>query len=112
MMAAMGAPSASIPTPEPVRYRPMFAGFGRASASACVHFVSAASLDGGLPAGLTRATLAVAGVRTLGKRDMRLNDALPNVEVDPETYAVRVDGELIRSEPARTLPLAQRYSLF
>jgi urease subunit alpha len=112
MMAAMGAPSASIPTPEPVRYRPMFAGFGRASASACVHFVSAASLDHGLPAGLTRATLAVSGVRTLGKRDMRLNDALPHLEVDPETYAVRVDGELIRSEPARTLPLAQRYSLF
>jgi urease subunit alpha len=112
MLAAMGAPSASIPTPEPVRYRPMFAAFGRASASACVHFVSAASLDGGLPAGLTRATLPVSGVRTIGKRDMRLNDALPHLEVDPETYAVRVDGELIRSEPARTLPLAQRYSLF
>jgi urease subunit alpha len=112
MMAAMGAPSASIPTPEPVRYRPMFAAFGRASAHACVHFVSAASLDGGLPAGLTRPTLAIGGVRHLSKRDMRHNDLLPHLEVDPETYAVRVDGELIRSEPARTLPLAQRYSLF
>lgn len=112
MAAAMGAPSASIPTPEPVRYRPMFGAYGRASANACVHFVSAASLDGGLPSGLTRATLAVRATRSISKRDMRLNDALPHVEVDPETYQVRVDGEIIRSEPAQTLPLTQRYSLF
>ena len=110
--ALMGAPSASIPTPEPVRYRPMFGAYGRASASACVHFVSAASLDGGLPAGLQRATLAVRGTRRVGKRDMVHNDALPAIEVDPETYQVRVDGQEIRSEPARTLPLAQRYFLF
>ncbi len=112
MAAAMGAPSASIPTPEPVRYRPMFGAFGRAPSSACVHFVSAASLDGGLPPGLTRATLAVRGTRTLTKRDMVHNDALPQVEVDPETYQVRVDGDIVTSEPARTLPLAQRYYLF
>ncbi|TVR94842.1 MAG: urease subunit alpha [Trueperaceae bacterium] len=112
MAAAMGAPSASIPTPEPVRYRPMFGAFGRAPSSACVHFVSAASLHGGLPTGLTRATLAVRGTRTVTKRDMVHNDALPHVEVDPETYRVRVDGEVVTSEPARTLPLAQRYFLF
>jgi len=112
MAAAMGAPSASIPTPEPVRYRPMFGNYGRASAQACVHFVSAASLAGGLPAGLRRATLPVGGTRRISKRDMRLNDALPHVEVDPETYAVRVDGVVIHSEPARRLPLAQRYALF
>ena len=112
MAAAMGAPSASIPTPEPVRYRPMFGAFGRAPSSACVHFVSAASLHGGLPAGLTRATLAVRGTRTVTKRDMIHNDALPHVEVDPETYRVRVDGEVVTSEPARSLPLAQRYFLF
>jgi urease subunit alpha len=112
MAAAMGAPSASIPTPEPVRYRPMFGAFGRAPASACVHFVSAASQGGGLPEGLARPTIAVRGTRTVTKRDMIHNDALPHVEVDPETYRVRVDGEVVTSEPARTLPLAQRYHLF
>ena len=110
--AAMGAPSASIPTPEPVRYRPMFAHFGQARSHACVHFVSQASLDGGLPAGLTRATLAVHGTRSVTKRDMVHNDALPVVEVHPETYRVRVDGEDVTSEPATRLPLAQRYFLF
>ena len=112
MAAAMGAPSASIPTPEPVRYRPMFGAFGRAPARACVHFVSAASLQGGLPPGLERMALAVHGTRRITKRDMVHNDALPNVHVDPETYRVTVDGEVVTSEPARTLPLAQRYSLF
>ena len=110
--AAMGAPSASIPTPEPVRYRPMFGHFGQALSHACVHFVSGASLDGGLPIGLTRATLAVHGTRSVTKRDMVHNDALPVVEVHPETYRVRVDGEDVTSEPATRLPLAQRYFLF
>ena len=110
--AAMGAPSASIPTPEPVRYRPMFGHFGQALSHACVHFVSQASLAGGLPVGLTRATLAVHGTRSVTKRDMVHNDALPVVEVHPETYRVRVDGEDVTSEPARRLPLAQRYFLF
>jgi urease subunit alpha len=110
--AAMGAPSASIPTPEPVRYRPMFGHFGQALSHACVHFVSGASLDGGLPVGLTRATLAVRGTRHVTKRDMVHNDALPVVEVHPETYRVRVDGEDVTSQPAARLPLAQRYFLF
>ncbi len=110
--AAMGAPSASIPTPEPVRYRPMFGQLGQALAHACVHFVSGASLDGGLPIGLTRATLAVHGTRHVTKRDMVHNDALPVVEVHPETYRVRVDGEDVTSAPATRLPLAQRYFLF
>ena len=110
--AAMGAPSASIPTPEPVRYRPRFGHFGQAMSYACVHFVSGASLEGGLPIGLTRATLAVHGTRSVTKRDMVHNDALPVVEVHPETYRVRVDGEDVTSEPATRLPLAQRYFLF
>jgi len=111
--AIMGAPSASIPTPEPVRYRPMFGAYGRAPARACVHFVSQAALAaGGLPEGLTRAALAVRGTRRIGKGDMIHNDALPHVEVDPETYRVRVDGEEIRGAAAATLPLTQRYFLF
>jgi len=110
--AIMGAPSASIPTPEPVRYRPMFGAYGGALARTCVHFVSQASLAGGLPEGLTRVALAVRGTRSIGKRDMVHNDALPVVEVHPETYRVRVDGEDVTSEPATRLPLAQRYFLF
>ena len=110
--AAMGAPSASIPTPEPVRYRPMFGHFGQALSHACVHFVSGASLDGGLPIGLTRETLAVHGTRHVSQRDMVHNDALPIVEVHPETYRVRVDGADVTSAPATKLPLAQRYFLF
>jgi urease subunit alpha len=110
--AAMGAPSASIPTPEPVRYRPMFGAYGGALQRACVHFVSQASLAGGLPDGLRRPTLAVRGTRRIGKGDMIHNDALPRIEVHPETYRVRVDGEEIRSAAAERLPLAQRYFLF
>jgi urease subunit alpha len=112
MAAAMGAPGASIPTPEPVRYRPMFGAFGQAPSQACVHFVSQASLDGGLPVGLTRATIGVHGTRHVTKRDMIHNDALPRIEVDPETYRVRIDGEDVTSAPATRLPLAQRYFLF
>jgi urease subunit alpha len=112
--AAMGDPNASIPTPQPVLYRPMFGALGRASASCAVTFVSRAALDAGVPTrlGLARRAVAVAGCRTVDKRSMVLNDALPRIEVDPETYAVRADGELMTCEPARELPMAQRYFLF
>jgi urease subunit alpha len=111
--APMGDPNASIPTPEPVRYRPMFAAFGKALTRVSFTFVSQAALErGGLPAGLNRTLLPVRKTRGLTKKDMRLNDALPKLEVDPETYRVLVDGEEITSEPAKILPLAQRYFLF
>ncbi|HWL80867.1 MAG TPA: urease subunit alpha [Roseomonas sp.] len=114
-MAPMGDPNASIPTPQPVHYRPMFAGFGRAMQASSVTFVSAASLESGDLAGrlgLARQLLPVRNTRTIGKRDMLLNDALPKIEVDPETYEVRADGELLICEPAAVLPMAQRYFLF
>jgi len=112
--AAMGDPNASIPTPQPVLYRPMFGALGRARASSCATFVSRAALEAGVPArlGLARRAVAVAGCRAVTKKSMRLNDALPRIEVDPETYAVRADGELMTCEPARELPMAQRYFLF
>jgi urease subunit alpha len=112
--AAMGDPNASIPTPQPVRYRPMFAAFGRALASTSITFLSKAALEAGVPRrlGLLRRVSAVSGCRGLSKRDMVWNDALPHVEVDPETYDVRADGELLTCEPAQVLPMAQRYFLF
>jgi urease subunit alpha len=111
--AAMGDPNASIPTPQPVHYRPMFASHGRALATA-VTFVSRTALAGGRLArlGLRKPLVAVSNTRRLGKKDMKHNDALPAIDVDPETYAVRADGELLVCEPARVLPLAQRYFLF
>jgi len=111
--AAMGDPNASIPTPQPVHYRPMFGAFGKALQTS-VTFVSQAALDGDALArlGLSKPLLAVSNTRKLGKRDMRLNDALPAMEVDPETYAVRADGVLLTCEPATVLPMAQRYFLF
>ncbi|MFL1461921.1 urease subunit alpha [Roseococcus sp. DSY-14] len=113
-MAPMGDPNASIPTPQPVHYRPMFGGFGKAMLASAVTFTSAAALEDGLAArlGLARPLLAVRNTRAIGKRDMVLNDALPQVEVDPETYEVRADGALLTCEPAATLPMAQRYFLF
>lgn len=111
--APMGDPNASIPTPQPVRYRPMFAALGEALTRVSFTFVSQAALEKGeLPAGLRRLLLPVRRTRGLTKKDMRLNDALPRVEVDPETYRVTVDGEEITSKPAQALPLAQRYFLF
>ena len=112
--AAMGDPNASIPTPQPVRYRPMFGAFGGALSNSSVTFVSRAAVEAGLGAqlGLHKQTVAVANTRGLSKNDMRHNNALPHIEVDPETYEVRADGELLRCEPARELPLAQRYFLF
>jgi len=112
--AAMGDPNASIPTPQPVLYRPMFGAFGRAPLSTSLTFVSAAALATGVPRslGLGKTPAAVTRCRGLGKRDMVHNDALPHLEVDPETYEVRADGQLLTCEPARELPMAQRYFLF
>ena len=111
--ALMGDPNASIPTPEPVRYRPMFGALGRARDALAATFVSQASLDrNGLPGSLRRAALPVRNTRRVGKRDMRLNDALPSIEIDPERYTVTIDGERIEPRPAMSLPLAQRYFLF
>jgi urease subunit alpha len=111
--ALMGDPNASIPTPEPVRYRPMFGALGRAPDALAATFVSQASLDRkGLPGLLRRAALPVRNTRRIGKRDMRLNDALPSIEIDPERYTVTIDGERIEPRPAMSLPLAQRYFLF
>ncbi len=113
--ALMGDPNASIPTPQPVHYRPMFGAFGRALPACGVTFVSAASLDMDLPGrlGLGRALLSVRNTRGgISKRDMVHNDLCPRIEVDAETYEVRADGELLICEPASVLPMAQRYFLF
>jgi urease subunit alpha len=112
--AAMGDPGASIPTPQPVRYRPMFAAHGAAIAATSVTFVSRAALDAGVPArlGLRRRAVAVERCRGIGKAAMVHNAYCPRIEVDPETYEVRADGQLLTCEPARVLPLAQRYFLF
>ena len=111
--ALMGDPNASIPTPEPVRYRPMFGALGRAQDALAATFVSRASLDRhALPASLRRTLLPVRNTRKLGKRDMVLNDALPSIEIDAERYTVTIDGERIEPRPATSLPLAQRYFLF
>ena len=112
--AMMGDANASIPTPQPVYSRPMFGSFGLAMAASCITFVSAAAVETDVAhrLGLRRAVMAVRGTRSIGKRDMKLNDALPVIEVDPETYEVRADGELLTCEPATVLPLAQRYFLY
>jgi urease subunit alpha len=110
--AMMGDGNASIPTPQPVVARWMFGGHGAAVDACSVHFVSQAGLDGGALAGLARRQVAVRGCRGIGKRDLIHNDALPKIEVDPDTYDVRADGERLVSEPADVLPLAQRYFLF
>jgi urease subunit alpha len=113
--APMGDPNASIPTPQPVHYRPMFGAFGRARTSTSLAFVSEAALREGLreKLGVQKELVAVENVRGgIGKKDMILNDATPVIEVDPETYDVRADGELLVCEPAEVLPMAQRYFLF
>ncbi len=114
-VAPMGDPNASIPTPQPVHYRPMFAQYGRAMQASCITFVSAAALEDGVGRrlGLQRALSAVSNTRGgIGKRSMVLNDATPTIEVDAETYEVRADGVLLTCEPAAVLPMAQRYFLF
>ena len=112
--SAMGDPNASIPTPEPVMYRPMFGSFGAATAPTSITFVSEAARNSGVPRqlGLKKRIATVRNCRRIGKKDMIHNSATPNIEVDPETYEVRVDGTVITCEPARVLPLAQRYFLF
>ena len=114
-MAAMGDANASIPTPQPVHYRPMFGAYGRALVESSLLFVSGAALDAGLgkSLGLTRPLVAVSNTRNqISKKSMIHNDATPHIEVDPETYEVRADGELLVCEPAEILPMAQRYFLF
>ncbi|WP_189556627.1 urease subunit alpha [Mesorhizobium sp. M4B.F.Ca.ET.089.01.1.1] len=113
--APMGDPNASIPTPQPMHYRPMFGAYGKALTNSSVTFVSKAALDAGLQEklGVDKAMVAVENTRGgIGKHSMVLNDATPHVEVDPETYEVRADGELLTCEPATVLPMAQRYFLF
>ncbi|APR78382.1 Urease alpha subunit protein [Minicystis rosea] len=110
----MGDANASIPTPEPVIMRPMFGALGRATGATSIAFVSQRAFEEGniRALGLGKRISPVSRCRGIGKRDMRLNDALPKITVDPETYEVRADGELLRHEPVAFLPLAQRYSLF
>jgi urease subunit alpha len=113
--APMGDPNASIPTPQPVHYRPMFGAFGGAPASSSVTFVSKAALADGLKErlGVEKTMVAVENTRSgISKASMVLNDATPHIDVDPETYEVRADGELLTCEPATVLPMAQRYFLF
>ena len=110
--AAMGDGNASIPTPQPYIYRPMFGHYGQALSSTSVHFVSQAGLDGAALRGLGRRLEPVSGCRTLGKKDLEWNDATPTIEVNPETYEVRADGKLLTCDPVDILPLAQRYFLF
>ena len=112
--APMGDPNASIPTPQPVHYRPMFAAYGGAIAATSVTFISRAAREAGVAQtlGLNKRTVPVRGTRGIGKRDMIRNAACPRIEVDPQTYQVRADGELLTCEPAEVLPLAQRYFLF
>ncbi len=113
--APMGDPNASIPTPQPVHMRPMFGAFGKAMTNSSVTFVSQAAIDAGLAEklGTAKQMLAVENTRSgIGKRAMILNNATPAIEVDPESYEVRADGELLTCEPADVLPMAQRYFLF
>ncbi len=113
-MANMGDPNASIPTPQPTFYRPQFAAHGRAKFSTAITFVSAASLETSAihQLGLCKILRPVRNCRAISKRDMKWNDALPKIEVDPETYTVKADGRELRCDPASVLPMAQRYFLF
>jgi urease subunit alpha len=112
--AAMGDANASIPTPQPVLPRPMFGAYGATPAATSVHFVAPAAIEAGLADRLAvnRKLVAVADTRSLGKSDLPENDALPRIEVDPNTFAVTIDGDLVTPEPVTELPMAQRYFLF
>lgn len=114
MCAQMGDPNASIPTPQPVYSRPMFGAFGRAVEQSAVSFVSNAAQSAGVRQtyGLAKQTVAVQNTRDIGKADLKLNSATPQIEVHPETYEVRADGELLTCAPAETVPMAQRYFLY
>lgn len=110
----MGDPNASIPTPQPVYYRPMFGSFGKAVSQTSITFLSKAAIKAGIPEKLKlqKIVKSVKGVRTLTKKDMVFNGETPSIEVDPQTYEVKVDGELINCEPVEVVPMAQRYFLF
>ena len=111
--ANMGDPNASIPTPQPMHYRPQFGAHGKARCATSVSFVSQAALEEGIDhLELTKRLVPAKNTRNIGKTDLILNDALPEIEVDPETYVVKADGVELRCEPAKELPLAQRYFLF
>jgi len=112
--AAMGDANASIPTPQPVLPRPMFGAYGAVPAATSVAFVAAAALEDGLPerVAVARPMLPVADVRRRGKADLPLNDATPRIEVEPDTFTVRIDGDVVEPAPAEELPMAQRYFLF
>ncbi|HMD66375.1 MAG TPA: urease subunit alpha [Stellaceae bacterium] len=112
--ALMGDPNASIPTPQPVHYRPMFGAFGRALSASCVTFLPAIAIERGIgeQLGLQRIVLPARGIRAIGKSRMVLNNATPDIQVDPETYEVRADGVHLTCEPATVLPMAQRYFLY
>jgi urease subunit alpha len=112
--ALMGDPNASIPTPQPVHYRPMFGAFGRALSACCVTFLPTIAIERGIheQLGLQRTVLPARGIRAVDKKCMILNDATPRIEVDPETYEVRADGVHLTCQPATVLPLAQRYFLY
>ena len=112
--ALMGDPNASIPTPQPVHYRPMFGAYGKALPASAATFLPAAAIAGGVPErlGLGRLILPARGIRAVDKSRMVHNSATPRIEVDPETYEVTADGELLTCAPAEVLPMAQRYFLF
>jgi urease subunit alpha len=112
--APMGDPNASIPTPQPVHYRPMWAAFGRSLTASSVVFASKAAVKAGLgrKLGIQKQLVAVQNTRSISKKSMIHNGATPRIDVDPETYEVRADGELLTCAPAETLPMAQRYFLF
>jgi len=112
--APMGDANASIPTPQPVHYRPMFGGFGMAASSTSMFFLPQVAVDAGVIAklGLGKQVGIVRNTRNIGKKDLKLNDYQPNIEVDPQTYSVRADGQLLMCEPVDVLPFAQRYFLF
>ncbi|NQW80144.1 MAG: urease subunit alpha, partial [Polaromonas sp.] len=113
-MAAMGDPNASIPTPQPVHYRPMFGSFGGAVAKGSLTFVSQAAQAAGVKErfGLAKTLSAVKNIRSVRKQNMIHNNYLPSMEIDPQTYLVRADGQLLTCEPATSLPMTQRYFLF
>jgi urease subunit alpha len=110
--AIMGDPNASIPTPQPEYYRPMFGAFGRSMTESSVTFVSQALLEKGRAPELSKKLLPVTNTRKIGKHSMLLNSATPRMEVNPETYEVRADGRLLTCEPAKVLPMAQRYFMY
>jgi urease subunit alpha len=111
-LAQMGDANASIPTPQPILPRPMFGAYGAVPAATSVSFVAPAALEAGLELDVKRRLVPVADVRSRGKADLPNNGAMPRIEVDPDTFTVRVDGEVVEPDPVTELPMAQRYFLF